>query len=387
MQRWIIHIDMDAFFAAVEQRDNPELRGRPVIIGGTGARGVVSTASYEARKFGVHSAMPSIEARRRCPQGIFLPPNHEKYSKVSQQILNIFTGFSPLVEPLSLDEAFLDVTGMEGIYPDPVDIAVRIKERIKTELGLTASAGVAPNKFLAKLASDMRKPDGLMVIKPGQVAQVLADVPVTKLWGVGKATARTLETLGLKTIGQVAKADPEMLARYCGQLGHTLHHLANGEDDRPVVPEWQPKSIGKETTFADNLYSLEELNTELWALVEKVGWRLRRQGLSGRTITVKVRFASFRTITRSRTVPVAVNMDQTIYRTAEEILANIALNEGVRLLGVTVSGLATSGGQISLFDQDDEKLMAVSRAVDNLKERFGEETVTRGRVLVSRQRH
>lgn len=386
MQRWVIHVDMDAFFAAVEQRDNPELRGCPVIIGGTGTRGVVSTASYEARKFGIRSAMSSVEARRRCPQAVFLPPDHKKYSKVSQEIMHIFADFSPLVEPLSLDEAFLDVTGMEGLYSDPADIAIKIKERIKAELELTASAGVAPNKFLAKLASDMKKPDGLMVIRPDQVAEILANIPATRLWGVGQATAQTLQKLGLTTIGQVAEADPEVLHKHCGQLGYVLHQLANGQDERPVEGEWQPKSIGKETTFAEDLYNPEELRTELWALVEKVGWRLRRQNVSGRTITIKIRFTSFRTITRSRTLAVAANLDETIYRIADEIVANVKMSEGVRLLGVSVSSLVTAGGQISLFDQEDKKGTEVAKAIDIVKERFGEAAVVRGRTLLSRHR-
>lgn len=386
MQRWIIHVDMDAFFAAVEQRDHPELRGLPVIIGGTGTRGVVATASYEARKYGVHSAMSSVEARRRCPQAIFLPADHAKYSRVSQAIEHIFSEFSPVVEPLSLDEAFLDVTGMEGLFTDPVAIAVQIKERIKTELNLTASAGVAPNKFLAKLASDMKKPDGLVVIRPEQVAGVLANIPVTRLWGVGKVTARTLTQLGLKTIGEVAQADPEFLVRHCGQLGYVIHQLANGRDDRPVISEYQPKSIGKEITFATDLYGLEDLKTELWALTEKVGWRLRRQGLSGKTITVKVRFGSFRTITRSRTLAVAANLDESIYRAAAEILAQVTLNEGVRLLGVTVSSLETGGGQLSLFEQQEEKITAVAAAIDKVKAKYGEGAVTRGRALLAHYR-
>ncbi|WP_371375143.1 DNA polymerase IV [Sporomusa aerivorans] len=386
MQRWIIHVDMDAFFAAVEQRDNPELRGRPVIIGGTGARGVVATASYEARQFGVHSAMSSIEARRRCPQAVFLPANHEKYSGVSHKIVQIFSEFSPLVETLSLDEAFLDVTGMEGLFADPVDIAVKIKERIKAELNLTASAGVAPNKFLAKLASDMKKPDGLVVIRPEEVGAILKNIPVTRLWGVGQVTAKTLGQLGLKTIGEVAQSEPELLAKHCGQLGYVIHQLANGQDDRPVMNECQPKSIGKEITFASDLFGLEALQTELWALVEKVGWRLRRQGLSGKTITVKIRFGSFRTITRSRTLPVAANLDETIYRTAAGALAGVTLNEGVRLLGVTVSGLETGEGQISLFAQNDEKISAVAEAIDKVKEKYGEGAVTRGRSLLSHYR-
>lgn len=385
MQRWIIHVDMDAFYAAVEQRDNPELRNRPVIIGGTGTRGVVATASYEARKFGIRSAMPATEAKRRCPHGAFLAPDHKKYNQVSQQIIKIFTAFSPLVEPLSLDEAFLDVTGMDGLFGSPVDIAIKIKERIKSELGLTASAGVAPNKFLAKLASDMRKPDGLMVIRPEQVLQVLAGIPVTRLWGVGQSTAQLLDQLGLKTIGQVARFDPEKLAKHCGQVGYIIHQLANGQDERPVVVDRQPKSIGKENTFAIDIQDREELKAQLWMLVEMVGWRLRRQGLSGRTVTVKVRFASFRTITRSKTLVVAANLDETIFHIAQEALANITLNEGVRLLGVTVSGLVTASGQMSLFDQGNEKILAVAQAVDGLKARFGEGAVTRGGSFLGRQ--
>lgn len=385
MQRWIIHVDMDAFFAAVEQRDNPELKGCPVIIGGTGLRGVVATASYEARRFGVRSAMSSVEARRRCPEAIFLPTNHEKYSRVSQQLLQIFLDFSPLVEPLSLDEAFLDVTGMEGLYGDPVEIAVKIKERIKNELNLTASAGVAPNKFLAKLASDMKKPDGLMVIRPDEVEKILTDMPVNRLWGVGKTTEEILIKLGLKTIGQVAKTDPELLFKYCGQAGYIFHQLANGQDERLVEPEWQPKSIGKETTFEHDITSLEDIKTELWALVEKVGWRLRRQQMSGRTITVKIRFAAFRTITRSRTLTVAANLDETIYQVVEEIIGKVVLNEGVRLLGVTMSGLVSAGGQMSLFDEGEEKAAAVAKAVDKVKERFGEDALIRGRSMQAKQ--
>lgn len=385
MQRWIIHVDMDAFFAAVEQRDKPELRGCPVIVGGTGVRGVVATASYEARQFGVHSAMSSIEARRRCPQGIFLPADHKKYSQVSQEIRQIFADYSPLVEPLSLDEAFLDVTGMEALYANPVAIASAIKERIKSELKLTASAGVAPNKFLAKLASDMRKPDGLVVIQPAEVTRLLAGLPVQRLWGVGKTTARTLLALGLTTIGQVAQADPELLARHCGQWGYILHQLANGQDNRPVEPQWQPKSVGKEHTFAQDITNIAELESELWALVEKVGWRLRRQQVSGRTITVKIRYASFQTITRSRTLAVAANLDESIYQVAAELIHNLALHEGIRLLGVTVSSLMPAGGQLSLFAQTEEKTETVTRVVDTLKERFGEGAVTRGRALTARR--
>jgi DNA polymerase-4 len=224
VQRYIIHVDMDAFYASIEQRDKPELAGVPVIVGGLSNRGVVATASYEARKFGVHSAMSMAEARRRCPEAVFITPDHRKYSFVSAQIRQILDRYSPLVEPLSLDEAFLDVTGMDGLYADPADIARRIKDEIKQQLQLTASAGVAPNKFLAKLASDLQKPDGLYVIRRGEEAQVLAGLPVRRLWGVGEVTAASIAKLGIETIGQFAAADPKLL-------------LARGLDDRPVVPD------------------------------------------------------------------------------------------------------------------------------------------------------
>lgn len=381
MQRWIIHVDMDAFFASVEQRDNPVLRGKPVIIGGVSNRGVVSTASYEARRFGVRSAMSMVEARRRCPQGVVLPPDHDKYVAVSTQIKGIMDDYSPLVEPLSLDEAFLDVTGMELLYPNPVDIAREIKSRIKNEIGITASAGVAPNKFLAKLASDLRKPDGLTVVRPGEVTRLLAKLPVGRLWGVGEATAAILVKLGITTIGQLAVMDSLLLERHCGRAAYDLQRLARGQDDRPVIPWQPPKSFGNENTYEQDLFCREDMETELLALASKIGWRLRLGGYTGRTITLKLRFASFRTLTRSRTLADPTNIDETIYATAKELLAAINLSEGVRLLGVAVSNLATGGEQISLFAEPEDKRQAIHQAVDKLRARFGADIVTRGRLL------
>ncbi len=378
MQRWIIHVDMDAFFAAVEQRDDPALKGRPVIVGGLGNRGVVSTASYEAREFGVHSAMAMAEARRRCPGGVFLPCDHEKYSVVSHQIMNILAAFSPLVEPLSLDEAFLDMTGMEWLYPDITQPALLIKERIKNELNLTASIGIAPNKFLAKLASDLKKPDGLVFIRHGEEASSLKDMPVSRLWGVGDATAQTLRKLGITTIGQVAEADVLMLEKYCGKLAYEIKELALGRDNRPVVPWREPKSIGKETTFETDLMAPAQIQDELLRLAEKVGWRLRRQGYSARTITVKIRFASFRTITRSRTLDEPTNFDEIIYQTVCSICDKVAIEEGIRLLGITAANLQAGGGQISLFGDTSDKKRSLYQAVDKLKEKFGEGIITRG---------
>jgi len=381
MQRWIIHIDMDAFFAAVEQRDNPQLQGCPVIIGGLGGRGVVATASYEARRFGVRSAMPMTEARRRCPQGTYLPGDHRKYSQVSCQIMKILEDFSPLVEPLSLDEAFLDVSGMDWLYEDPVAIARDIKTRIQQELQLTASAGVAPNKFLAKMASDLQKPDGLTVIRPGEEAAAIANLPIRRLWGVGETTAGVLYKAGIETIGQLANADPALLERQLGKLAYEIHQLANGIDEREVIPGHIAKSIGKETTFATDLQSRADIMAQLLVLAEKVGWRLRKSNCVGRTVTVKIRFASFRTLSRSHTLLEPVCLDEAIYQAAGTLMEKIPLNEGVRLLGISISNLETGGKQISLFpDETEIKRGLVSDAVDKLKNKYGEAVLLRGRV-------
>ncbi len=381
VQRYIIHVDMDAFYASIEQRDKPELAGVPVIVGGLSNRGVVATASYEARKFGVHSAMSMAEARRRCPEAVFITPDHRKYSFVSAQIRQILDRYSPLVEPLSLDEAFLDVTGMDGLYADPADIARRIKDEIKQQLRLTASAGVAPNKFLAKLASDLQKPDGLYIIRPGEEAQVLAGLPVRRLWGVGEVTAASIAKLGIRTIGQFAAADPKLLERHIGRDVYDLQRLARGLDDRPVVPDQQIKSVGNEETFDQDLYQWDEIEKQLLLFADKVGWRLRRLTLSGRTITVKVRFASFKTITRSRTLEEATNLDDTLYHIARELYKSIPSTEGIRLLGLTVSNLQPAGQAMALFDSKQEKQESLHKVVDELKVRFGAAAVMKGRLI------
>lgn len=381
VQRYIIHVDMDAFYASIEQRDKPELAGVPVIVGGLSNRGVVATASYEARKFGVHSAMSMAEARRRCPEAVFTNPDHRKYSFVSAQIRQILDRYSPLVEPLSLDEAFLDVTGMDGLYADPADIARRIKDEIKQQLRLTASAGVAPNKFLAKLASDLQKPDGLYIIRPGEEAQVLAGLPVRRLWGVGEVTAASIAKLGIRTIGQFAAADPKLLERHIGRDVYDLQRLARGLDDRPVVPDQQIKSVGNEETFDQDLYQWDEIEKQLLLFADKVGWRLRRLTLSGRTITVKVRFASFKTITRSRTLEEATNLDDTLYHIARELYKSIPSAEGIRLLGLTVSNLQPAGQTMALFDSKQEKQESLHKVVDELKVRFGTAAVMKGRLI------
>src|SRR5439155_7141135 len=286
----ILHVDMDAFYASVEQRDRPELRGLPVIVGGSAeGRGVVCAASYEARKFGVHSAMPAVTARRLCPQGIFLPPRMEHYAQISRQIREIFQSFTPLIEPLSLDEAFLDVRGCEGLFGSAPEIARKIKERVRAETELTASVGVAANKFLAKLASDLKKPDGLVVIEPTQVEAILAPLPVGRIWGVGAKGEKRLHALGIRTIGQLAALPEQVLVDHFGDNGRHLWRLARGIDDRQVVPDEEAKSISTETTFARDIGDRDVLRSWLLDLVEHLGRRLRRVGVHARTIELKVR--------------------------------------------------------------------------------------------------
>ena len=378
MERIILHIDMDAFFASVEQRDHEEYRGKPVVVGGLGPRGVVSTASYEARKFGVHSAMPMAIARRRCPNAIFLPGDHAKYGAVSRQIFSILARFSPLIEKLSIDEGFLDLTGMERLMESPRAYGESIKRAVREETGLTASVGVAPNKFLAKLASDMEKPDGLVVIRPEDAEKVLAPLPVSRIFGVGKKTEARLAALGFKTIGQLAAADRQKIALALGdRMAAQLIALAHGLDDRPVEPSREAQSIGREETFDVDIHTREEAERVLLALSEEVGWRLRREGLAARTVTLKIRFASFDTYTRQQTFPETVSYDEDIFSAVRALFRAFPVppGAGIRLLGVSVGGLI-EGGELSLFD-DHEKKEKLYDAIDKLKGRFGENILTR----------
>ena len=325
--RRIVHIDMDAFYAAVEQRDHPEYRGRPVIVGadpkGGRGRGVVSTASYEARPFGVHSAMPISQAYRLCPQAIFLPVRMGHYHQVSARIFAIFERYTDVVEPLSIDEAFLDVTGSTRLFGTVEDIAQRIKQDIRQEEHLVASVGVAPNKFLAKLASDLSKPDGFLVLHEADVEVFLRDLPVSRLWGVGKQTARQLEALGLRTIGQVAQWPQARLSKRFGSLGTHIWRLAHGLDDRPVTPHRDPQSIGAETTFAEDTDDAETLHRTLLELADKVGQRLRAEGFMATKVTLKYRDAAFVTLTRTQSLaePTAVAMD--LYHAVSRLLSQL----------------------------------------------------------------
>ena len=378
MERIILHIDMDAFFASVEQRDHEEYRGKPVIVGGLGPRGVVSTASYEARKFGVHSAQAMAIARRRCPNAVFLPPDHARYSAVSRQIFSILARFSPVIEPLSIDEGFLDLTGMERLMESPRDYGKAVKRAVREETGLTASVGIAPNKFLAKLASDMEKPDGLVVIRPEDAEKVLAPLPVSRIFGVGKKTEARLAALGFKTIGQLAAADRAKLARTLGdRMAAQLLALAHGLDDRPVEPRREAQSIGREETFDEDIHSREDAERVLLSLSAEVGWRLRREGLVARTVTLKLRFAPFDTYTRQQTFPDPVSYDEDIFEAARALFREFPIppGRGIRLLGVSTGNLSM-GGEVSLFD-DHEKKDRLYDAIDKLKGRFGENILTR----------
>lgn len=376
-KRWIMHVDMDAFFASVEVLDKPELRGLPVIVGGESLRGVVSTCSYEARRYGVHSAMPIVQARRLCPQGVYLPVRMARYKEISAQIMAIFHELSPLVEQLSIDEAFLDVSGMELLYGRPQQVGELARQRIKKELGLTASVGLAPNKFLAKLASDLQKPDGFTVITHEQARSFIAPLPVAKIFGVGKAAQEALLLLGIERIGQLAQTDVRVLRRVFGKNAERVQLLAQGIDNRPVVAVSEPKSIGREITYDEDLYGFEACRKQLLVLSELVGYRLRQKGYYGRTLTLKVKYADFKTQTRSLTSEADIVSDEEIYRLAVLLLQKVSLTKGVRLLGVTVSSLE-SGVSMALNFEEDTKKEKRSQLTDALKARFGEKIIHRG---------
>jgi len=383
--RPILHIDLDAFFASIEERDRPELRGKPIIIGGRpDQRGVVSTCSYAARKYGVRSAMPLTEAYRRCPHGIFLPGDMAKYKQASRQVFDIFYRFTPLVEPVSIDEAFLDLTGCTHLFGDPVAIARRIKELIKQEVGITASAGLAHNKFLAKVASDLQKPDGLVWIKPDQIAEVLHPLPISRLWGVGPKTAERLSTLGIGTIGDLATVDTQVLAGAVGQAqAQHLKRLARGEDDRPVQPESEIKSMGHEHTFPTDVADLDQVIAVLLHLAERVGRRLRRAGLYGKTVTLKLRYHDFTTLTRNASLPEPTNLDQVIYQTGKELLLRTYNGQPVRLIGISLQNLtSTAMQQLSFLEgqAEKERKARLAQTMDKIKNRFGENSITYAKV-------
>ena len=380
--RTILHVDLDAFFAAVEQRDRPELRGLPVVvgIGGANDRGVVSAASYEARRFGVHSAMPIRTAKRLCPDCVFVPVDGAKYQRVSREVMAILRRFTPLVEPISIDEAFLDVTGSRALFGDGATIGRRIKETIRAELSLTASVGVAGTKLVAKIASELRKPDGLVVVPPGDEARFLAPLPISRLWGVGPQTAAALLDFGVATIGDLAALDRPALVRRFGKHGASLVDRAVGLDPDPVSDPDAAKSIGHEHTFDEDTSDPEVLERTLLAMAEGVSGRLRHAGLKAATVTVKIRNTAFETITRQRTLAEPSDMTEPIWRAALELARPEIRGKRIRLLGVTASNLGQRE-QLGLFERSDERRRRAVRAADELRERFGTRAVTRARLL------
>jgi DNA polymerase-4 len=384
----ILHVDMDAFYASVEERDRPELVGRPLIVGGTpDQRGVVAAANYAVRRFGVHSAMPTSTALRLCPQAIVLPVRMSYYTEISEQIREILFRYTPLVEPLSLDEAFLDVTRSEPLFGASPQIALRIKQEIRQETGLVASVGVAPNRFLAKIASDLKKPDALVVVLPDQVQQFLDPLPISRLWGVGAATGRGFQRLGVRTIGDVRRLSRETLTREFGQLGDRFWELAHGRDDRPVIPDREAKSISHETTFPVDLQEAQILLSWLQELTEQVARRLRRCELRGRTVHLKLRFADFRTITRSQTLTDSTDRTDDLWSVASRLLRQSlpSTHSGIRLLGMGISGLECRQRprQLSLFEaEEDQKRERLDAVADQVQDKFGRGMLKRGSGLL-----
>jgi DNA polymerase-4 len=384
--RTIIHVDMDAFYASVEAMDNPSLAGKPVIVGGTReSRGVVSAASYEARVFGVHSAMSTARASKLCPHGVFIAPRMSRYAEISHDIRRILDAFTPLVEPISIDEAFLDVTGSQALFGAAPDIGRAIKRRIRDEIGLVASVGVAPNKYLAKLASDLEKPDGFVVIMQDEAEARLAPLPVSRLWGVGKVTQAAFEQAGLRTIGDVVRAPDALLERLAGSYAPRLKQLARGVDDRPVVPDADAKSIGAENTFARDIADPAALRAELDLLSERVAQRARADGMAGFTVNLKARYADFTTVTRAKTLSAATSDSVAIRDAARELLEKRLDREGraLRLLGVSLSNLAhAEETSRDLFDASARTNTSRNRTLDSvmdaLKERFGATAIRRG---------
>ena len=347
--RKIIHIDMDAFYASIEQRDDPTLRGKPIAVGGSpeGRGGVVATASYEARKFGVRSAMPSKTAKQLCPSLIFIRPRFEVYKGVSQRIRAVFHHYTDLVEPLSLDEAYLDVTQDKLNIGSALEIAQRIKDTIKDELNLTASAGVSVNKFLAKIASDLNKPDGMTFIGPSRISQFMERLPVEKFHGVGKVTASRMKNMGLHTGADLKRLSEAELVRHFGKSGHFYYKIVRGIDDREVQPHRETKSVGAEDTFAEDMLMLEDMNVELDKLARIVADRLIRHELRGKTVTLKIKFSDFRIITRSQSLEESVDDRHIIAQIAKEMLANVDLEKKkVRLLGISVSNFGETVSRV-----------------------------------------
>lgn len=377
----ILHVDLDAFFAAVEQLLHPEWRDKPVIVGadpqGGRGRGVVSAASYEARRFGVHSAMPISKAYQLCPNGIYVTPHGRVYQEYSQNFFAVLNQFSPLVEGLSIDEAFLDMSGSMTLFKNVKNLGQTLKSEIKKQTQLTASVGIAPSKSVAKIASDFKKPDGLMIVEPDKVQEFLDSLPVTKLWGIGKQTYKSLQKMGIHTVYQLRNYPQDVLEKKFGKMGLHIYRMAHGTDERSVTPYENVKSVSNETTFDTDVIDQHILQKTLFQLSEKVGGRLRRSHLKGYTIHLKIRFSDFRTCTRSHTVKKAISLTEDIYDTVIILLDEFLPSENfIRLLGVGVSHLENNGGsQLSIWDITDEKKLKLEKLMDQIQDKFGKNII------------
>ena len=372
----ILHIDMDAFFAAVEQRDNPSLKGKPVIISGRSKRGVVSTASYEARKFGIHSAMPVFQAEKKCSQLIIVPGNMKKYRTNSAKIMQILSHYSPVIEKVSIDEAYMDIRGTKRLFGTPDHLAELIKKHIWNELALTCSIGIAPLKFLAKIASDMKKPDGLTIIEPSEVADIIKNLPIDKVPGVGKRAMKQMAALQISSLGDIKKLPSHVLKQKFGKMGPSLMDLANGIDPSPVQTDSLRKSFSSETTLPEDIKEIEQVKKILLDLSQQVGRQVRMKHFTCRTVTIKIKFSDFTQITRSHTLKTHFRSSTTIFNQAMALYKKIKLKKKIRLIGVGVSGLKHEDApyQMQLLgtDEDENKQWEdVDNAVDSIGEKFG----------------
>src|SRR5680860_76128 len=390
----IIHLDLDAFFASVEQRDNPAYQGKPLIVGGISGgkgnsnRGVVCAASYEARKYGVHAGMPIWEARQKCPQGIFVPSQMNKYVEASKKFFQICSDYTPSIEPLSIDELFLDVSGCESLFGSSETIGRKIKERVYQKLGLKISVGIAENKFLAKIATNLGKPDGFYIIPAKDIQKILYPLPVSSLWGIGKKTEELLKKSGIYLVEQLARMPDYILENLLGKNGKKMKLLAQGIDESPVTPLSTAKSIGKETTFGTNITEKEILIKELLKLSQLVAYSARKKGYKGRTITLKIRFQDFITFNRSKTLENPTHLDDIIFKTVVELLDKVRDKKGgVRLLGIKLSNLTLGNGikQLKfLIDEEDkkgDKLEQLTQSLDKIREKFETKAITRASLL------
>ena len=388
LQKWFMHVDMDAFYASIEQKDHPELRGKPVIVGGGGPRGVVSAASYEIRKFGVHSAMPIAQALQLCPHAILVPVRMARYAEVSRTVIDVLRSYSPRVEKASVDEAYLDATGLERLFGPVEDMARRIKREVKEVTGgLTCSIGLAPVKFLAKIASDLNKPDGLSILYPDKLAAFLQSLPVEQIPGVGKTMVRELQNLAIRTAGDVPRYPKVFWERRFGKAGITLYERAQGIDPREVEPYTPPKSESAETTFDIDTRDIGFLKSWLFRHADRIGRTLRKQRLQGRVITLKIKYADFRIITRRVTLDAPTSATETIHETACDLLDHMRLEEKIRLIGVGVSGFDSPPHQLRFpaigkdSQSNEERRTKLDKVMDELQDKFGQTSVVRGRLF------